>query len=195
MNEDLPSPIPTPPNDGAPAPQSAVEVVEKLGTSPDPYSGHVVASTVPRRGLGRVLAALGLIVAAAASLMVGLSNPAEPKIVDVKSPAATVSLDSLISAAMSDNASNDANADSAPKQQVVNGWVARDLLHIIGLQNDASAKSLDAVTAAIIDSRPVPVPLDQRPTRLLMILVLALCWVGCWMIIPNRTLKHQAARA
>ena len=195
MNDDRPSPSPTPPNDGAPTLQSAAEVVEKPGTNLARYSDRVVAPAVPRRGPGRVLASRGLIVAAAASLMVGFSQPAEPKIVDVKSPAATVSMDSLISAAMSDNAANDANADSAPKQQVVNGWVARDLLHIIGLQNEASAKSLDAVTAAIIDSRPVPAPLDQRPTRLLMILVLALCWVGFWLIIPDRALRHQVAQA
>lgn len=134
-------------------------------------------------------------VAAAAALVVGLPKPAEPRVVDVKSPAATESLDVLISAAMSDFASNDANADSAPKQQVVNGWVARDLLHIITLQNEASAKSIDLAMATIVDSRPVPAPIDQRPARLLMILVLALCWVGFWLIVPSPLSKRQTVRA
>lgn len=44
-------------------------------------------------------------------------------------------------------------ADSAPKQQVVNGWYTNDMLEIIGLQNDSllqgQARLLDAQTAAI----------------------------------------------
>lgn len=86
---------------------------------------------------------------------------------------------------MSDYTSNDANADSAPKQQVVNGWVARDMLRIAALQNEASAETLDGIVNAVIDSRPTPDPADQRPVRLLMILVLTLCWIGFWLIVPG----------
>jgi hypothetical protein len=172
-----------------------MNVVQHTGTKAAPGFGDPVALGTPSRKLGRIIAGLGIVVAAGAALVVGLAKPAEPKVVEVKSPAATESLDSLITAAMSDFASNDSNADSAPKQQVVNGWVARDLLHIIALQNEASAKSLDSVMATIVDSRPLPAPVDPRPARLLMILVLSLCWVGFWLIVPNPRSERQTVRA
>ncbi len=50
---------------------------------------------------------------------------------------------------------NQKSADSSPKQTVVNGWTARDLLELIAKQEVASN--------------------DQRPAALLTIAVLALC--------------------
>jgi hypothetical protein len=45
---------------------------------------------------------------------------------------------SSIRAALADYEANDANTEGAPQQQVVNGWIARDLLTIsVKQQNDA----------------------------------------------------------
>jgi hypothetical protein len=62
----------------------------------------------------------------------------------------------LIVEAIADNAVNDSNAESAPQQQVVNGWVARDLLLLQARQqNDAlelqyRQMALTLVTALIL---------------------------------------------
>jgi len=42
----------------------------------------------------------------------------------------------LVLAALDDAEANESRADSAPQQQVVNGWVARDLLAVLGLAAD-----------------------------------------------------------
>jgi hypothetical protein len=90
-------------------------------------------------------------------------------------PSATT-YESLISTALSDNAANDANADSAPKQQVVNGWVARDLLMIIAKENADILKAQGAVVDATGALQTTP--FDERIPALLLIGVLALCWTG-----------------
>ena len=80
----------------------------------------------------------------------------------------------LISRALSDNEANDARTDSAPQQQVVNGWVARDLLSIIA---KANADILEA--AAIADSnRSASSASDQRVPTLLVLLIVAVAWDG-----------------
>jgi len=43
--------------------------------------------------------------------------------------------ESVISGAMDEYQLNNELAESAPQQQVVNGWIARDLLEVIALQN------------------------------------------------------------
>ncbi len=60
-----------------------------------------------------------------------------------------------IAGVMAGDAINQATADSAPKQTVVNGWTARDLLELIAKQGVAAH--------------------DPRPAALLLIGVLALC--------------------
>ena len=70
-----------------------------------------------------------------------------------------------IAAAIAVDGVNAGATSSAPQQQVANGWVARDLLEIQVRQNDQLA-------ATIQDSS------DVRPTWLLLIGVLALCWLG-----------------
>lgn len=80
----------------------------------------------------------------------------------------------LIDVAMSDYNANDALADSAPQQQVVNGWVARDLLQIQALQ---FADLLDAVTQE--NSRgQVVASNDPRIPALLVLAILAISLVG-----------------
>lgn len=80
----------------------------------------------------------------------------------------------LIDVAMSDYDANDALADSAPQQQVVNGWVARDLLQIQALQ---FADLLDAVTQE--NSRgQVVASNDPRIPALLVLAIFAVSLVG-----------------
>lgn len=73
--------------------------------------------------------------------------------------------EALISAALSDYEANNALAESAPQQQVVNGWVTRDLLSIIARQN---VNALEAQTElATLQSRT-----NQLLSGLLIVLVL-----------------------
>jgi len=90
-------------------------------------------------------------------------------------PSATT-YESLISTALSDNSVNDANAESAPQQQVVNGWVARDLLMIIAKENADIFKAQGAVVD--VTGALQTTPFDERIPALLLIGVFALCWTG-----------------
>ena len=67
---------------------------------------------------------------------------------------------SAIEAALSENELNEAMADSAPQQQVTNGWVARDLLTVIAEQQNE------------VGTRPAPQ--DLRVPAMLGVLVLGL---------------------
>jgi hypothetical protein len=78
----------------------------------------------------------------------------------------------LISQALSDNEANEARTDSAPQQQVVNGWVARDLLSIIA---KANADMLEATGAADTNVAPHA---DGRVPTLLVIAIVVLAWDG-----------------
>ncbi|WP_068399586.1 hypothetical protein [Kribbia dieselivorans] len=69
-------------------------------------------------------------------------------------PVSTVS-GQTVTSVMADDLMNQSSADSALKQTVVNGWVARDLLEIL---------ATDAVEGR-----------DERPALLLMLGVLGLC--------------------
>jgi hypothetical protein len=80
----------------------------------------------------------------------------------------------LVETAMSDYEANDALADSAPQQQVVNGWVARDLLQI---QTLAIADLLDAVTEENRSGQLVT-SADPRTPALVGLAVLAICLIG-----------------
>ena len=83
----------------------------------------------------------------------------------------------LIESALSDYDANNALTDSAPQQQVVNGWLTKDLLTIISYQN---TDLLDAVgdlgdqnaTASSLAVR------DDRVPALLVLVVAAIVWFG-----------------
>lgn len=103
----------------------------------------------------------------------------------------TIDYADLIDTALSDYDSNDARADTAPKQQVVNGWVARDLLWITALQNvdllegigalaDQNSGLTDAVTAT-----------DDRFPALLVLVVVAVCWLGITTPQPAPVASHR----
>ena len=80
----------------------------------------------------------------------------------------------LVLAAMADYDANDAQAESAPQQQVVNGWIARDLLRIQALE---LADVLDAMTQQDELGRVIAAD-DPRVPALLLIAILALCLIG-----------------
>lgn len=104
-----------------------------------------------------IVRVLGLVaLAAAAVAVVALVQPETPSVPDHSGE---------ITAALTDAAVNEASAESAPQQQVVNGWVARDLLEVVAEQNDAALQ---------LGAREE----DQRPTLLLLLAVLAISWIG-----------------
>ncbi|MCX7620678.1 MAG: hypothetical protein N2037_07540 [Acidimicrobiales bacterium] len=80
-------------------------------------------------------------------------------------PDAPMSSASAVTKALAEADLNELTADSAPKQQVVNGWVARDLLAINARQNDSLLE--------LAAREP-----DQRQAWLMLLAVLAICWWG-----------------
>jgi hypothetical protein len=99
-----------------------------------------------------------------------------------------------ISQALSDNATNDSRTESAPQQQVVNGWVARDLLTVVA---KANADLVDAAEYMAINAGKSSS--DQRTPALLTLAVLALAWDGLTRIGGHRheqtVPEHSAAPA
>lgn len=84
--------------------------------------------------------------------------------------------ESLISTALADDASNNLLAQGAPQQSVVNGWTARDLLTIIAKQNADLLRAQGAVVD--VTGGLQTQPFDQRVPALLLIGILAVCWLG-----------------
>lgn len=126
------------------------------------------------RLVGRIVMVAGLLAAAVVALVVGTREP--------PAQASLAGLDafgSAAKAAMSDWEANEKNAEGAPQQSVVNGWVARDLLLVMTEQDRAIAKV------------EADVPTDDRPMQLLLVGVLVLCWLGAWIGL----LYEDSARA
>jgi hypothetical protein len=80
----------------------------------------------------------------------------------------TADYSELVQQALSDSDANNVRAEGAPQQQVVNGWVARDLLSIIALEQN---ELVEAARTAQADP-------DDRPAALLVITVLAIALWG-----------------
>ena len=120
-----------------------------------------------------------------------LLAPTEPDPVTGFDPTSRTYMD-LIETALSDYDANNARADSAPQQQVVNGWVTKDLLTIISFQN---TDLLDAVgglgdqnaTASSLAVR------DDRVPALLVLVVAAIAWFG--ITAPTVTALAKAEEA
>ena len=98
-----------------------------------------------------------LLAIAAVAVMVIVRPPSSP----------SLTFGSEISEAIADNAKNDLNTKGAPQQDVVNGWVARDLLHISDMQNDVALRQQAAQSRS-----------QERTGWLTFIGVLAICWLG-----------------
>lgn len=81
-------------------------------------------------------------------------------------PVSAAGFDRQVQQALADFDANESRTSGAPQQQVVNGWVHRDLLTIISRQLSASLEQV-----------PTPTP-DPRVAYLLLILVLSVGWHG-----------------
>jgi len=133
---------------------------------------------------------IGLAVVVLAAVAVWfLMAPSDPEPVSVFDPTSKT-YTSLIDATISDYDANNARTDSAPQQQVVNGWVAKDLLTIMAYQN---TDLLDAVgglgdqnaTASTLAVR------DDRTPALLLLVVVAVAWFG--ITAPTARVRTEPA--
>lgn len=84
----------------------------------------------------------------------------------------------LVDQALSDGELNEARADSAPQQQVVNGWIARDLLSIIALAQADLLETMGGLTDQNETVVSAIATRDERIPALLALAVLAICWEG-----------------
>jgi hypothetical protein len=130
----------------------------------------------------RIVFVVGLGVGAIAAAAIGLDSPEQADEVKVSE---TQTFDPLIELAMGDYEANDNLTDSAPQQQVVNGWVARDLLQIIALQNEAQSTTLDEIAQLQATTEVWATPPDDRPARLLVVLVFVVVWLGLFGAIST----------
>jgi hypothetical protein len=76
---------------------------------------------------------------------------------------------------------NNGNAESAPQQQVVNGWLANDLMGIVAVENAQIVSQLDVLSRQNVlayQAATVPAYQDDRPAALLVIAVLSLALWG-----------------
>ena len=117
---------------------------------------------------------LGFIAAAGAAVAVWLAMAPADVSDPVELPSAA-RYERLISQALNDNEANDARTDSAPQQQVVNGWVARDLLTIIANTN---ADLLEAAGALAESTGAPSSSSDQRVPALLLLMIIVVAWDG-----------------
>ncbi len=122
---------------------------------------------------------VGLSLLAIAAVIVWfLMAPATADTVDNFDPTSK-DYSNLVRTALDDYDANNALADSAPKQQVVNGWVTRDILTILAYQN---LDLLDAVGALgdqnAAESASGLAVRDDRIPALLLLAVLAVVWLG-----------------
>ena len=132
----------------------------------------------------------GYALLAVASLVVFIALKPNVQTVTPTLPSATT-YESLIATALSDFDLNNITADSAPKQQVVNGWITRDLLTIIAKEQVDVLKSQGAVVDVTGSLRTAP--FDERIPALLVIGVLALCWTGAASRAPEVVAAPAAA--
>jgi len=114
-----------------------------------------------------------VLIAAAAGVWYGLA----PK-VSTSTPTlpSGTQYESLISQVLADDVTNNAGAQGAPQQAVVNGWTERDLLTIIAKENVDILQAQGAVVDATGNLSTTP--FDNRIPALLLVGVLAICWLG-----------------
>lgn len=120
---------------------------------------------------------LGLIAIAAVAVWF-LMAPDDPETIDPFDPTSRT-YNTLIQTALDDAEANEDRAETAPQQQVVNGWVNRDLLTIIAYQNvdllDGVGALGDQTAATSASGLAVR---DDRVPALVVLLVFAVAWLG-----------------
>jgi hypothetical protein len=117
-----------------------------------------------------VIRRVGALILMAATIAVWvLMAPEDPGVPEAQTQETVRDRAGEIRTALSDAETNEVFADSAPQQQVVNGWAARDLLAIIAQQQN------EALTREEVPA-PVPplVPNDERIPALAGLLVVGL---------------------
>jgi hypothetical protein len=127
-----------------------------------------------------IIRAVGFLAIAIASMLVAFSGAPKPRSV-VPLNISTSDVSSAVSTALSGDTTNQAGATSAPQQQVVNGWTARDLLAAIGRGEDAQTPAIQEAARYVADTiaaNTAPQRTDDRVLRLLALIAVALCWYG-----------------
>ena len=81
-----------------------------------------------------------LVVGGAAIFATGAPFAPVPEVEEVPVPAGASKAQTDVAAILSNAEANEALADSAPQQQVVNGWVAKDLLAAIALEQQSATE-------------------------------------------------------
>ena len=146
-----------------------------------------------------ILLPLGMVAIGVAAGMVALADAPEGlaarEVYTSPAPYEQVSRVAAIRAAIADSEANELTSDNVYQQQVVNGWVARDLLEVLALQADDQAVAVSALNTnveSLLDAQQVVAdaasetpPIDDRPRQLLALAVAALCWLGLWTAVPT----------
>jgi hypothetical protein len=91
----------------------------------------------------------------------------------------------LISSAVEINELNAERSETAPQQQVVNGWFANDLLQIIATENAQLISQMDTLAqqnAVAYEAATAPDQQDDRPIVLLIIVIMAIALWGATSI-------------
>ncbi len=96
----------------------------------------------------------------------------------------------LLSAAAADNEVNADNTDSAPQQQVANGWYTNDLLNTMTLHN---IEALDTITANQTAQVDLASDSGHRIATLLLLGVLAVVWHGATLSFAPTRRERGAA--
>ena len=166
----------------------------------EPIHAEVPSTRQRAPRLRRVVSALVDLVAVLgfAAIAVGAVNVYENPGQPASTPLAyqgpsTGRYETLIALALSDYSTNNAGADSAPKQQVVNGWVAKDLLSILGEEGAdllAALRALGDQNEAIARSTPPP---DDRLPAFALLGVFAICWLGATAALRARFAYRPAS--
>ncbi len=153
-----------------------------------------------------ILLPLGMVVIGAAAGVVASADApvssAQPELRTSPAPYEQTSRVAAIRVAIAEYDANELGSDNVYQQQVVNGWVARDLLEILALQADDQAVAVSALNTnieSLLDAQQIVAtaasatpPIDNRPRQLLALAVAALCWLGLWMAVPTvRTRKSN----
>lgn len=140
----------------------------------------------------------GLIFAAvAAGVIAASTGPEEAGFPEVKITGIGSSVGSEVQSALSDASANELSADSAPQQQVVNGWATKDLLAAIG--RELGNLHQDLVDVARIRAEQIAqadlTQVDDRVPVLLAILVGAVAWWGVLGSIGDLVLERRGRRS
>jgi hypothetical protein len=132
---------------------------------------------VARALLDLVTVAGFVAIAVAAVLTYRTPQPPPPSRIAYAGPIGS-SYNSLVALALTDYAANNAGAKSAPQQQVVNGWAAKDLLTIAAHENADVIEGFRALGTEMA-SLPQMIPAaDDRVPAFALLAVFGICWFG-----------------